>query len=102
MSLILKNNILSAELLSRVEKLTGEMLSLTSSTSPPSSNTAASKEAGEKTEVQYGVEYIIDRTLQTLSQVKHRFDNCGGVRHPSIIVTIEPVKKAFIDVRIEA
>ncbi|MDQ3885232.1 MAG: hypothetical protein M3239_07285 [Thermoproteota archaeon] len=82
-----------------MEKLTGEMLSLTSSTSPPSSNTAASKEAGEKTEVQYGVEYIIDRTLQTLSQVKHRFDNCGDVRHPSIIVTTEPVKKAFIDVK---
>jgi two-component system, OmpR family, sensor histidine kinase VicK len=100
MSLILKNKILSAELLSmRVEKLTGEMLSLTSSTSPPSSNTAASKEAGEKTEVQYGVEYIIDRTLQTLSQVKHRFDNCGDVRHHSIIVTTEPVKKAFIDVK---
>ena len=86
----------------RVEKLTGEMLSLTSSTSPPSSNgedTAASKEAGEKTEGWYGIEYTINRTLQTLSQVKHRFDNCGDVRHPSIIVTTEPVKKAFIDVK---
>src|SRR5919199_827125 len=103
MSLILKNNVLSAELLSmRVEKLTGEMLSLTSSTSPPSSNgedTAASKEAGEKTEGWYGIEYTINRNLQTLSQVKHRFDNCGDVRHPSIIVTTEPAKKAFIDVK---
>jgi hypothetical protein len=99
MSLKLKNNILSSM---QVEKLTGEMLSLTSSTSPPSSNgkdTAASNEDDERTEVMYGVEYIIDRTLQTLSQVKHRFDNCGDVRHPSIIVTTEPVRKAFIDVK---
>jgi two-component system, OmpR family, sensor histidine kinase VicK len=47
----------------------------------------------------YGIEYTINRTLQTLSKVKHRFDNCGDVRHPSIIVTSEPVRKAFIDVK---
>jgi two-component system, OmpR family, sensor histidine kinase VicK len=85
------------------EKLTGERVFLTSSTSPlPRPNgkdTAMSDEHDEKTEVMYGVEYIINRTLQTLSTVKYRFDNCGDVRHPSIIVTTEPVRKAFIDVK---
>jgi two-component system, OmpR family, sensor histidine kinase VicK len=57
------------------------------------------EEDKEKTEVQYGVEYIINRTLQTLSKVKYRFDNCGDVRHLSVIVTTEPVKKGFIDVK---
>jgi two-component system sensor histidine kinase VicK len=82
--------------------LTGEKFLLTSSTPPLQPNgkdTAASEESGEKTEVMYGVEYIINRTLQTLSTVKYRFDNCGDVRHPSIIVTTEPVRKAFVDVK---
>jgi two-component system, OmpR family, sensor histidine kinase VicK len=74
---------------------------LTPSPLPLQSNgkDAKSNEADEKTEVHYGVEYIINRTLQTLSKVKYRFDNCGDVRHPSIIVTTEPIKKAFIDVK---
>lgn len=76
---------------------------MTSSTLPLQPNgkdtTVTTDEGNEKTEVQYGVEYIINRTLQTLSKVKYRFDNCGDVRHPSIIVTTEPVKKAFIDVK---
>jgi len=82
--------------------LTGLRLRLTSSSSPPLSNgndIAASNEDDKKTEVWYGIEYAINRTLQTLSQVKYRFDNCGDIRHPSIIVTTEPVKKAFIDVK---
>jgi two-component system sensor histidine kinase VicK len=76
---------------------------LTPSTLPLQPNgkdtTVASNEGNEKTEVWYGIEYTINRTVQDLSQVKYRFDNCGDVRHPSIIVTTEPVKKAFIDVR---
>jgi two-component system sensor histidine kinase VicK len=47
----------------------------------------------------YGIEYTIDKTLQTLSRVTYRFDSCSDVRHPSIIVTAEPVKNAFIDVK---
>jgi len=76
---------------------------LTSSTSaPPPPNgkdNAASDEYNEKTEIMYSVEYIIDRTLQTLSTVKYRFDNCGDIMHPSTIVTTEPVRKAFLDVK---
>jgi two-component system, OmpR family, sensor histidine kinase VicK len=83
--------------------LTGERLRLTPSTLPLQPNggdtTIASNEGNEKTEVWYGIEYTINRTVQDLSQVKRRFDNCGDVRHPSIIVTTEPVKKAFIDVK---
>ena len=82
--------------------LTGQRLHLTSSTAPPLPNgkdSAASNEDDEKTEVWYGIEYTINKTLQTLSHVKYRFDNCGDVRHPSIIVTTEPVKEAFIDVK---
>jgi hypothetical protein len=83
--------------------LTDERVLLTSSTSPlPLPNgkdTVTSDEHDEKTEVMYGIEYTINRTVQGLSQVKYRFDNCGDVRHPSIIVTTEPVRKAFIDVK---
>jgi hypothetical protein len=85
------------------EKLTGERVLLTSSTQPllPQSgkDITASDDGDEKTEVWYGIEYTINKTLQTLSQVKYRFDNCGDVRHPSIIVTTEPIKKGFIDVK---
>ena len=83
--------------------MTSEALLLTSSTSaPPPPNgkdNAASDEYNEKTEIMYSVEYIIDRTLQTLSTVKYRFDNCGDIMHPSTIVTTEPVRKAFLDVK---
>jgi two-component system sensor histidine kinase VicK len=41
----------------------------------------------------------INKILQTLSKVKYRFDNCSDVRYPSIIVTTEPVRKAFVDVK---
>jgi two-component system, OmpR family, sensor histidine kinase VicK len=61
--------------------------------------TTDENEDNEKTDVQYGVEYAINRILQTLSEVKYRFDNCGGVRNLSVIVTTEPLKKAFIDVK---
>ena len=83
--------------------MTGERLRLTPSTLPlkpdGKDTTVASNEGDEKTEVWYGIEYTINRTVQDLSKVKNRFDNCGDVRHPSIIVTTEPVKKAFIDVK---
>ena len=103
----LESNILSPTLLFTrdIENLTGERVLLTSSTQPlPPQNgkniTTSDDDGGdEKTEVWYGIEYTINKTLQTLSEVKYRFDNCGDVRHPSIIVTTEPVRKAFIDVK---
>ena len=61
--------------------------------------TASDGEGDEKTEVTYGIEYTINKILQMLSRVKYRYDNCGDVRHPAIIVTTEPIKKAFTDVK---
>jgi two-component system, OmpR family, sensor histidine kinase VicK len=76
---------------------------LTTSTSalPPNGKdtTASDGEGDEKTEVTNGIEYTINKILQMLSRVKYRYDNCGDVRHPAIIVTTEPVKKAFTDVK---
>jgi two-component system, OmpR family, sensor histidine kinase VicK len=60
---------------------------------------ASDDKGDERTDVWHGVEYRIEKTLQTLSTVKHRFDNCGGIRHPSIIITTEPLRKAFLDVK---
>lgn len=57
------------------------------------------EEGDEKIEVMYGIEYIINKTLQTLSKTKYRFDNCGNVRHPSIIVTTELVWNASLDLK---
>jgi nitrogen-specific signal transduction histidine kinase len=41
----------------------------------------------------------INKILQTLSKVEYRFDNYSDVRYPSIIITTEPVRKAFVDVK---
>jgi hypothetical protein len=45
------------------------------------------------------IEHAINKTLQMLSTVRYRFDNCGDIRYPSIIVTTEPVRKAFVDIK---
>jgi two-component system, OmpR family, sensor histidine kinase VicK len=73
--------------------------STSSAVSLPPNGKDTDDEADEKTEEQYGVKYTINKTLQTLSRVKHRFDNCGNVRHPSIIITTEPIKKALLDIK---
>lgn len=45
------------------------------------------------------IEHAINKTLQMLSTVRYRFDNCGDIRSPPIIVTTEPVRKAFVDIK---
>ncbi|HYY67790.1 MAG TPA: hypothetical protein VE572_05535, partial [Nitrososphaeraceae archaeon] len=77
----------------------GDSTSSAVSLPPNGKDTESDDEADEKTEEQYGVKYTINKTLQMLSRVKHRFDNCGDVRHPSIIITIEPIKKALLDIK---
>ena len=66
---------------------------LTPSTLPLQPNgkdtTVAYDKDDKKTEVHSGIEYAINRTLQTLSTVKYRFDNYGDVKYPSIIITTE-------------
>lgn len=38
-------------------------------------------------------------TVQPVSGHLYRFDNCGDVRHPSIIVTTELVRNASLDLK---
>jgi two-component system sensor histidine kinase VicK len=75
--------------------------STSSAVSPPPNgkDTESDDKADEKTEEQYGVKFTINKTLQMLSRVKHRFDNCGDVRYPSIITTTEPIKNALLDIK---
>jgi two-component system, OmpR family, sensor histidine kinase VicK len=76
-------------------------LTTSPSSLPPNGKdtTASDGEGDEKTEVTDGIECTIHKILQMLSRVKYRYDNCGDVRHPAIIVTTEPVKKAFTDLK---
>jgi two-component system, OmpR family, sensor histidine kinase VicK len=78
---------------------------LTTSTSPQSSNgkvTAASDQKGEneKTEERYDViKYGMNKTVQLLPKVRHRFDNCSDIRHPSINISSEAIKNALLDIK---
>jgi hypothetical protein len=83
-------------------KLAGEKCFLSSSTLPPPSNGRGISplEVDEKTEEQYGnMKSAIKKTLQLLSKVRHRFDNCSDLRYPSTIITSKPIKKALLDIK---
>jgi two-component system, OmpR family, sensor histidine kinase VicK len=57
-------------------------------------------ETDEKKEEQPdGLKYTINKTLEILSKVKYRFDNCGDARYPSAIVTTKPFTKALLDIK---
>jgi hypothetical protein len=82
------------------KKSAGEKCLLTSSTLPPPANgkDSASHEVDEKTQQQYDdIKFTINNTLQLLSKVKHRFNNCSDSKYPSIIITSESIKKALLD-----
>lgn len=51
-------------------------------------------DAPESTEVLYGVDNIISKTLKALSEVKDCLDGCWDTTGPSMLVTTEPVWKA--------
>jgi two-component system, OmpR family, sensor histidine kinase VicK len=51
--------------------------------------------APETTEVIYGADNIINKTLEALSEVKSCLDWCYDSTGPSMIVSIEPVWKAM-------
>jgi two-component system, OmpR family, sensor histidine kinase VicK len=84
-----------------------ERLRLTSSTSPPSppptspnrKDIATTDEADEKTEVVYGVENVIQKGLQELSNVKQRADLCAASDGPSVIVATKPMLNAYIEAK---
>ncbi|HEY9388126.1 MAG TPA: hypothetical protein VIP70_13880 [Nitrososphaeraceae archaeon] len=55
------------------------------------SNTASSSSSDtnieeQKTEVLYGAENIIKRTLEDLPNIKERFDNCTDFTGPSVFI----------------
>jgi hypothetical protein len=86
------------------EKLTGERLSLTSTTSPhilPNRKDIATTddEDDEKTEVIYGVENVIQKGLQQLLNVKQRADLCAASDGPSVIVATKPMLNAYIEAK---
>jgi two-component system, OmpR family, sensor histidine kinase VicK len=84
------------------KKSEGEKCLLTSSTlpSPANGKDTASHEVDEKTEQQYdGIKFTINKTLQILSKLKNRFNNCSDLRYPSIVITSEPIKKALLDIK---
>ena len=56
--------------------------------------------AEEKTEVVYGAENIINKTLQALSKCKSQVDNCVDSSGPSIfVIPNHPITKAFQELK---
>lgn len=53
----------------------------------------------ERTEVLYGVENIISKTLHSFSVVKERLDVCGDHNLAATDVSVEPVRNAFITMK---
>jgi two-component system, OmpR family, sensor histidine kinase VicK len=51
----------------------------------------------ERTEVVYGVEKVLDRTIQDFATAKELVDACFDSDGPSVILSVEPVVKAAID-----
>ena len=84
--------------------MAGEKWLLASSALPPTPDgkdyARSDDKANENTQEESDdIKYTINETLQTLSRVRHRFDNCGDVRYPSIIVTTKSIKKTFLDIK---
>ena len=57
----------------------------------------ASHEVDETKQQYDDIKFTINKTLQLLSKVKHRFNNCSDPKYFSIIITSEPIKKALLD-----
>jgi two-component system sensor histidine kinase VicK len=51
----------------------------------------------EKTETIYGVENTIPLSLKCFARVREFHDSCGDSTLPSVIVTTEPIKDAYLE-----
>src|SRR5215211_5251429 len=51
----------------------------------------------EKTQTIYGVENTISVSLNCFAQVKESHDSCGDFTLPSVIMTTEPIRKAYLE-----
>jgi two-component system sensor histidine kinase VicK len=68
-----------------------------SSSSSSSSDTTNIEE--QKTEVLYGAENIIKRTLEDLPNIKERFDNCTDFTGPSVVFIETPIWKEYLKMK---
>jgi two-component system, OmpR family, sensor histidine kinase VicK len=62
------------------------------------SNTST-PDSAEKTEVISGVEEAIKRTLHDFSLIREKIDSCIDITGPSIILSVPPIKGAFLDLK---
>lgn len=53
----------------------------------------------EKTEVVVGLENVIDRTLQSFTEVTEKFDNCTDSTYPIVLTSVEIIRKAYRELR---
>ncbi|MDQ4067083.1 MAG: hypothetical protein M3114_05805, partial [Thermoproteota archaeon] len=86
------------------EKLIGEKWRLSSSALPLTPKEkdyvmSRGKTDEKKEEHPDDLKYTINKTLEILSKVKYRFDNCGDVRYPSAVVTTKPFMKTLLDIK---
>ncbi len=51
----------------------------------------------EKTQTIYGVEKTVSVSLDILAQAKQSHDSCGDFTLPSVIMTNEPIRNAYLD-----
>jgi hypothetical protein len=49
----------------------------------------------EATEVMYGADNIIDKTLKAFQELKYCMDGCWDSSGPSVVITTEPIRKAL-------
>ncbi len=50
----------------------------------------------EKTEIVYGTENTISVSLDSFARAKQNYDSCGDFTLPSVIMTTEPIRNAYI------
>jgi hypothetical protein len=55
--------------------------------------------SGERTDIIYGIEDVIDFTIQSLSLVRYSFDVCTDSNGPSVILSTERIKNAYYGLR---
>ncbi len=62
-------------------------------------NVMTSDHSAEKTEVLYGAENTISRTLQAYSKTKDRLNICTDFAGPSVMITTRPIREKCIELK---
>jgi hypothetical protein len=53
----------------------------------------------EKTQAMYGMENIVLVSLNCLARAKESHDSCGNSMLPSVIITAEPIRNMYLQIR---